>query len=669
MLEDVDYLQLITSSQLLSANPVQIVDRDPGAGTRARDVECQNVFRQKYLCLEGVSGARPFVRTTCHNRPAGCISSKNHPTGASQQLFHKPEPKEALPQGMITETEERTHQPSTLKAIIERLPDGIVVVDSDGIIRFANPAAERLFDRRADDLVGTSFGFPVVVGETTEIDIVQRGGGGVVYAELRVVETEWDDEHVEIVSLRDITDRKQAQERAHQLLAEREARLEAEAASKAKSEFLAIMSHELRTPLNAVLGYSELMELGISGPINDKMREQIGRIRMSAIHLLGLVNDILDLAKVEAGRLQVSSVPCSATGTLTAAIALIQPQAGSRGLDLTVTTSDASSLVYRGDDERVRQILINLLSNAVKFTDPGGKITVDVEWAKSPDPDTRLQASRSYLRFSVADTGAGIPEDKLLSIFDPFVQAESGHSRTREGSGLGLTISRRLARLMGGDLTVKSKVGSGSTFSLWLPAETLVKEVEPASTIAGQSVMPHRELEGIGDVGHALLRQMETTVERIVERIRRDRDLSVAAGLKFSQVADHLGALLADIGSALVVMEEAKGASSPTLADAVEIQRLISERHGAQRHRLGWTESDLRREFMVVREELENLVRNASEFGDPLPVEDGTAVIGRFLDQAEYVAVRALQAGRSWAGGGRREAGSYVRDSAVQISG
>ena len=126
--------------------------------------------------------------------------------------------------------------------------------------------------------MGTSFGFPVVVGETTEIDIVQRGGAGVVYAELRVVETEWDDDQVEIVSLRDITDRKQAQERAHQLAAEREARLEAEAASKAKSEFLAIMSHELRTPLNAVLGYSELMELGISGPINDTMRGQIGRI-------------------------------------------------------------------------------------------------------------------------------------------------------------------------------------------------------------------------------------------------------------------------------------------------------------------------------------------------------------------------------------------------------
>ena len=546
---------------------------------------------------------------------------------------------------MITETElERTSQPSSLRAIIERLPDGIVVVDTHGTIRFANPAAERLFDRRAEDLVGSSFGFPVVVGETTEIDIVQRGAGSVVFAELRVVETEWEDEQVEIVSLRDITDRKQAQERAQQLAFEREARLEAEAASKAKSEFLAIMSHELRTPLNAVLGYSELIELGISGPVTDLMRDQIGRIRMSASHLLSLVNDILDLAKVEAGRLQVSSRPCSTAETFAASIALIQPQAAARGLELVVLPGPDPSPIYRGDDERVRQILVNLLSNAVKFTSQGGKITAEIASYRTPDPDTRLQTSRSYVSFRVTDTGAGIPNDKLLSIFDPFVQAESGHSRSREGSGLGLTISRRLARLMGGDLTVKSEVGKGSTFTLWLPADTSAKVTGPAPTIAGDTVALQRQVEGLGNVGQALLRAMEGVIETIVDRVQSDPNLNVAAGLKFSQVADHFAAMLADIGGALVVMEEAQGSASATLADAVEIQRLISERHGAQRQRLGWSESALRREFMIVREELENLVRKESEFGDPLPVEDGVAVIGRFLDQAEYTAVRALNA-------------------------
>jgi hypothetical protein len=248
--------------------------------------------------------------------------------------------------------------------------------------------------------------------------------------------------------------------------------------------------------------------------------------------------------------------------------------------------------------------------------------------------------------FSVTDTGAGIPEEKLLAIFDPFVQAESGHSRSREGSGLGLTISRRLARLMGGDLTVKSELRKGSTFTLWLPADISAKDVEHPPTIAGQSVTVQRSVEGLAAVGRALLSALESSIESIVDRIRSDPNLEVAAGLRYSQISDHFAAMLSDIGGALVVMEEAGGSASPTLADAVEIQRLISERHGTQRQRLGWTESAVRREFMIVREELAKVVRNASEFGDPLPVEDGIAVIGGFIDQAEYIAVRALNAGR-----------------------
>jgi hypothetical protein len=198
---------------------------------------------------------------------------------------------------------------------------------------------------------------------------------------------------------------------------------------------------------------------------------------------------------------------------------------------------------------------------------------------------------------------------------------------------------------MGGDLTVKSEVGRGSTFTLWLPADLSAKDTEVSAPIAGETVTVQREVEGLGNVGKVLMNSLEDTVESIVDRIRTDPNLPMADGLKFSQLADHLGSLLADLAGALVLMEESKGAASGTLADAVEIQRLISERHGSQRQRLGWTEAALRREFMIVREELELVIRKSSEFGDPLPVEDGVAVLGRFLDQAEYVAVRALNTG------------------------
>lgn len=549
-----------------------------------------------------------------------------------------------------------------LRTIIERLPDGIVIVDPQGEIRFANPAAARLFNRSAADLVGTPFGFPVFVGDTTEIDVVQRGGGDVVYAELRVVDTSWEGEDARLVSLRDVTDRKHAEERGRQLSAEREARLEAEAASRAKSEFLAIMSHELRTPLNAVLGYSELIELGLSGPLTDEMRERIGRIRGSAKHLLTLVNDILDLARVEAGRLVVSSVDVATEPAITSAIALIQPQAEARGLVVRVKFDSDRPPILVGDDERVRQILVNLLSNAVKFTSAGGAITVESGTARAPGEETRLRARREYVFIRVIDTGDGIAEDKLAGIFEPFVQADAGTTRSKQGTGLGLTISRRLARLMGGDLTVRSEVSKGSAFTLWLPAETvdgpeesIQRDVDPAGssgsieTPAGETgaspqLPTERKVEGLAEVGEALLSGLALVLSTIMARIRSDPNLGTAAGLKDSQVADHLATLLADVAGALITIEQSTGPHSALLADAIEIQRLVSERHGAQRARLGWTESDLRREFMIIREELERSVREQLRDTRPSDVADAVAVLNRFLDHSEYVAVNSLDA-------------------------
>lgn len=537
---------------------------------------------------------------------------------------------------------------SQLRAIIESLADGILIVDQQGLIRFANPAAGRLFDRASDELVGTPIGTPVVGGETTEMEIVRRGGGEIVYAELRVVDIEWEGEAVELVSLRDITDRKYAEERSRQLSHEREARLEAEAASRAKSDFLAIMSHELRTPLNAILGYSELIELGISGEIPDTVRDQVARMRRAAKHLLGLVNDILDLAKFEAGRMSVANKPALASEAVGSAITLVLPQAEARNLALIVLPVVNELPRYIGDDERVRQILVNLLSNAVKCTEPGGSITIEGEMTTTPDPRARVQPRGAHIRLSVTDTGMGIAPEKLGAIFEPFVQAENGPTRPHEGSGLGLTIGLRLARAMGGDLTVESTVGTGSTFTLWLPADSSGAAVHEAE-VQGMMRQPtrpadmRRTVEGLTELSTALVSQLQPLVEVVVARIRMDPGNAVATGLRTSQVIDHLTTMLADIAGALVVIEESCGEPSPNLADAVEIQRLIAERHGAQRARLGWTETSLRREFMIIREEVERAVLKCMPTGKTLEPTDAVTIVNKFVDQAEYLSVRALE--------------------------
>jgi signal transduction histidine kinase len=247
----------------------------------------------------------------------------------------------------------------------------------------------------------------------------------------------------------------QALERARLFEAERRAREEAEAANRAKAQFLAVMSHELRTPLNAIGGYAELMEMGIRGPVTAEQREDLRRIKASQRHLLGLINEVLQYAKLETGAVQYDLTDVLVRDALSAAETLVAPQARAKGL-LLVVEETPLDVVVRADPEKLRQILVNLIGNAIKFTDRG---RVDVGCEPRAD----------HVRLRVRDTGIGIPSDKLGVIFEPFVQVRAGLTRTAEGVGLGLAISRDLARGMGGDLEVESTVGVGTTLTLTLP--------------------------------------------------------------------------------------------------------------------------------------------------------------------------------------------------------
>ncbi len=245
---------------------------------------------------------------------------------------------------------------------------------------------------------------------------------------------------------------------------------EAIAANSAKSEFLASMSHEFRTPINAIIGYSELLEMGISGDLNDLQTEQLRRIRGSSKHLLGLIEDVLDLAKIEAGRITIERERSPIEVPVAAALELIEPQAAARNLKVeNRCMGEGEEVFFLGDPDRVRQILANLLTNAIKFTEPGGTVAVSCGGETEPSPEAEISGAGPWTYIAVSDTGAGIPPGQMPTLFEPFVQGEIGRTRTKGGTGLGLTISRRLARLMGGDLTVVSRVDEGSCFTLWLP--------------------------------------------------------------------------------------------------------------------------------------------------------------------------------------------------------
>jgi signal transduction histidine kinase len=267
-----------------------------------------------------------------------------------------------------------------------------------------------------------------------------------------------DKERVDLLAL-------EQQARAHAERARTEAeaaRAEAERANNSKTDFLAVMSHELRTPLTAIMGYEELLSDGITGPVTELQRQQLGRINASARHLLGLIDEILTFARVDIGRERVRWESMSVNHTLTDAAALVQPMAADKKLRFVVELLDEDQAIQT-DSTKLRQMLVNLLSNGIKFTDRG---------------EVRLACAvnSSTLEVRIADTGVGIAAENIEDVFEPFWQAEQTATRKTGGTGLGLSVTRKLARLLGGDVTVASRMGAGTTFLLTLPMKAPVGE-------------------------------------------------------------------------------------------------------------------------------------------------------------------------------------------------
>jgi PAS domain S-box-containing protein len=374
-----------------------------------------------------------------------------------------------------------------LRDVLENAVEGIHFVGPDGVIQWANNAELELLGYRAEEYIGRSIRDFYVESDVIEdlLDRLSRGEtvrnyagrlrhkNGSIKNVLINSNVRWEDDtfrHTRCFT-RDITEaieanaeRERAFERERLARAEAEharaeaerARRAAELANRAKSEFLAVMSHELRTPLNAIGGYAELMELGIHGPVTPQQRDALERIQRSQHMLLGLVNQVLNYARIETGNLRYDLQDVALDDALGAVEGLVAPQIRAKGLRYSYSGCNPT-LRVRVDGEKLQQIVLNLLTNALKFTERGGAIRLDV------DVSARSAAIR------VTDTGIGIPSDKLEVIFDPFVQIDANYTRTRDGVGLGLAISRDLARGMSGELTVTSAAGEGSIFTLTVP--------------------------------------------------------------------------------------------------------------------------------------------------------------------------------------------------------
>ncbi len=392
-----------------------------------------------------------------------------------------------------------------LRTILDNMMDGVISVDAEGRIETFNPMAEQLTGYRAEEIIGTdvgqlapglrnekqggfvrcylSSGRPDLLGQRSELTI-RRKDGSTFPAEVSLSEMRLGGKQSFIATLRDVTEKKRIEaelQRHHEHLEERVrertaelvvARAQAEQANRAKSAFLANMSHELRTPLNAIIGYSELLEDEARERGLEEMGNDLARIHQAGDHLLKLINSVLDLSKIEAGKQVMNLERFCVAGLVQECLSTVRPLLEQNHTELEYhCAGDIGEM--RADSLRVRQSLLNLLSNAAKFT-RDGRVTLEVfrQWHGPAGEE------KPFLVFAVSDTGIGISEEQIGQLFQSFSQADNTISAQFGGTGLGLAISRSLCRLMGGDITVSSRLGEGSRFEMRLP-EVVDDETPP----------------------------------------------------------------------------------------------------------------------------------------------------------------------------------------------
>ena len=425
--------------------------------------------------------------------------------------------------------------------IIQSSPDGIITIDKRGIIETFSPSAEQIFGYYSDDIVGKNIkilmpkpialehdfylekyvpGSPsTIVGKKSIVEGVRKDGSPFPL-EFSVEEVWLGDEVIFLGLVQDITDRKKAEQ---ELAAAKET---AEAATQAKSAFLANMSHELRTPMNAIIGYSEMLAEDAEDAGLDEMLEDLNKISTAGKHLLSLINDVLDLSKIEAGKMEMflETFPVADMANDVADTALSLIEKNNNKLELAVA-EDAGDM--HADMTKVRQVLFNLISNAAKFTKEG---TITLEASRE------MQDEVPWVRFAVTDTGIGIPEGKLDHIFQEFSQADESTTKDFGGTGLGLALTKRFCELMGGSIRVESEIGVGSSFIITLPAvvekqhegleaEAMIESKAPTKAVREEEAPEETPTEAIDAKPAGVLAKADKPTVLVIDDEKTARDL------------------------------------------------------------------------------------------------------------------------------------------------